>query len=1416
MKTAILGVAITMMFVSGAFAQLKPPVTVKTTYAIFNLGSVYKVQKTLKTTTTLGSEDGQSLSQSINLIKIAAAGEDCIINFGTETGKLKFPLNIGSAGIIFDGGESGKEWGTISLTGAVTSKSGADEIPTITMVNGVSVNSSANVTNTGLEVGGAFTNAGSGTLTITGGTVSMDANYYGVAVLNATTGKVNVSGGTIKNTVAHTNGRNAYGIYNTASGEINVSGGTISVTNNAVAIHNNGTGAVNISGGTVKAVGKDGLAVHNKSTGKVTVSGTATKVASENTAAGEGEGTIYLDGSGSAVTTARLEVKGGIVENTAASADGNAVYNNTKGAINVSGGTVYAEKGVAINNKQNGAVNLSGGIVQGTSGYAVSSNEGKVTVSDSAMVTSAHLLGTIHFGGKSQLDAFNMTGGTVKNTIAQEILGGCAVYSTNENAKMSISGGTLHGRALTISALGEITLSGNPTIISPIGYHLGKLKVVTDGATPFAPDAGKVYGLSFDSSPNLAAGLVAVTGGAAFINNFQSFNDKWGLTATGSNLVLKEQLVFYITAPGVLRQGSAAATPIDLNGRTTPVAIGDSAKGQPCTIYFGGTFSTLEVSGMFNFPENVQFGLITLKGKLKNTSATNPAIAIYGNTSMIISADIESEHQVISHHSSGTLNIIGGTLKSNTTNDVVYSRGTGKITVSGTAALTSAATGNNAVINLGAPTAGDNTDVRLEIADGTVVNTSSVGKAILNNSKATVIISSGEISARGSVVTNNAGGTLLINGGTVSTPAGTAVYNGPAGGTINIGGEAKIKATKHETDDEFGIAIANFSTATVWVGGGAVVSATNAPAIFNDQEGRIIIEGNAVVTSDNEDNYNGTIFLEGNKTSKNNRLEIRGGHIINTVDAGNGVFNTSTGSVIISGGTVENTMDGVAVHNIDEGEVIISGGTLKSADGTAIQNGNKGKITISGGDISGGGGALYNGYGTVTVEGSAHLWITGSDGDAIFNANGLIRIVGGTVESPQYAVGGSATSSTAEIVLGGDPLIIGDLRYQKGRLSIINDDRDDDFAPSGDKRYSLALQGTPAAGDVAVTGGAEFINNFTFSDPTLGLTVSGDNIVLAQAYAITVQNTGNGTASASMTSAVEGREILLTAIPDPGYRFYQWFGADGLTVTDNKFTMPEKAVTVTAAFEVATTYAVTVTSGAADRDEYEEGELVTITAAAPAAGKAFDKWTSADGVTFASATSASTTFEMLAKAVTVTATYKTAYAVTVVNGATDKAEAGEGATVKITADAPEEGYVFDKWTSADVIIDDSTSAVTTFVMPAKAVTVTAVYKAATLTPIIYGDEKKSDKRGELKLLPGNIVSKSATIAVEGGAQLKVVIYDNTGNVVFERTERGSKVEWDLTNSAGRNVANGSYLLVVEAKNAKGQTSMHKAKLGVKR
>ena len=77
----------------------------------------------------------------------------------------------------------------------------------------------------------------------------------------------------------------------------------------------------------------------------------------------------------------------------------------------------------------------------------------------------------------------------------------------------------------------------------------------------------------------------------------------------------------------------------------------------------------------------------------------------------------------------------------------------------------------------------------------------------------------------------------------------------------------------------------------------------------------------------------------------------------------------------------------------------------------------------------------------------------------------------------------------------------------------------------------------------------------------------------------------------------------------------------------------------------------------------------------------------------------------------------TQYAVTVNKGTANPVTAVAGTTITITADAPENGYVFDKWVSTDgVVFADANSETTTFIMPESNVTVTATYKPVVVPP----------------------------------------------------------------------------------------------------
>ena len=124
---------------------------------------------------------------------------------------------------------------------------------------------------------------------------------------------------------------------------------------------------------------------------------------------------------------------------------------------------------------------------------------------------------------------------------------------------------------------------------------------------------------------------------------------------------------------------------------------------------------------------------------------------------------------------------------------------------------------------------------------------------------------------------------------------------------------------------------------------------------------------------------------------------------------------------------------------------------------------------------------------------------------------------------------------------------------------------------SGNLPDGLKLDGNigEISGEPTVEGTATFTvkaENSAGSDTKeLSITITKD---APAEYTVTVTTEGSGTASASPAKAVAGTEITLTAMPDTGYRFREWQVIDGgVTIQDDKFTMPDKSVEVKAVFE---------------------------------------------------------------------------------------------------------------------------------------------------------------------------------------------------------------------------------------------------------
>ena len=232
-----------------------------------------------------------------------------------------------------------------------------------------------------------------------------------------------------------------------------------------------------------------------------------------------------------------------------------------------------------------------------------------------------------------------------------------------------------------------------------------------------------------------------------------------------------------------------------------------------------------------------------------------------------------------------------------------------------------------------------------------------------------------------------------------------------------------------------------------------------------------------------------------------------------------------------------------------------------------------------------------------------------------------------------------------------------------------------------------------------------------------------NSVIPPTTYTVTISNDGNGSGTASPSAAVVGTEITLTATPNTGYRFKEWeIISGGVTITNNKFTMPDGNVEVKAIFEkdappAPTEYTVTVTSGgngtaSASHAKAVVGTEITLTAT-PNTGYRFKEWEIISG----GVTITNNKFTMPDGNVEVKAIFEkdappapTEYTVTVTSGGNGTASASHakavvGTEITLTA-TPNTGYRFKEWEviSGGVVITNNK-----FTMPDGNVEIRAIF-----------------------------------------------------------------------------------------------------------
>ena len=379
------------------------------------------------------------------------------------------------------------------------------------------------------------------------------------------------------------------------------------------------------------------------------------------------------------------------------------------------------------------------------------------------------------------------------------------------------------------------------------------------------------------------------------------------------------------------------------------------------------------------------------------------------------------------------------------------------------------------------------------------------------------------------------------------------------------------------------------------------------------------------------DNGGGVAVNPACKFTMNNGSEIRsctarnGGGVYTNISRtnGNGVFTLRNGAIL---SCTANTSDhlrsrGGGVYN--EGSFIMEDGTIKGC--TAIKTEerltggvyNLREFTMSGGAIGEDGkddeSHVYNAADTAavfTISGAAKIYtnvandsrlnayggeISGDVTNAVASRYAVITGTEGVAGSTEFS--GAVINSEAGTIAGGTfthtvtnnvdtvtnnvgTILGGDFSEAtlSGKLAITFEPNNGDNSSRQEVDWSKdgAKLSTPTPEPTKeghTFEGWYYDNNgenrkWDFETDKAKYTMTLTAQWKANTYTVTVENDGNGTASADPASASMGAEVSLTATPKSGYHFKMWEVVSGdVEIKDNKFTMPAAHVTVKAIFE---------------------------------------------------------------------------------------------------------------------------------------------------------------------------------------------------------------------------------------------------------
>lgn len=308
---------------------------------------------------------------------------------------------------------------------------------------------------------------------------------------------------------------------------------------------------------------------------------------------------------------------------------------------------------------------------------------------------------------------------------------------------------------------------------------------------------------------------------------------------------------------------------------------------------------------------------------------------------------------------------------------------------------------------------------------------------------------------------------------------------------------------------------------------------------------------------------------------------------------------------------------------------------------------------------------------TVTIEATPNTGYTFSSWNVTKTSGGAaVSVANGSANPTTFTMPAEAVTVAATFTINTHAL---DLTSTNGTCAVTVNGEDWDGSSAIAYGADVEITATPDDGylfdewDHTLTSPTISSNVISFTMPDDDVVIKAKFVDASTVKSITISDAiEHGTVTASSNTASAGDEITLTATPDAGYAFSSWSVVDEssnvVTVTNNKFTMPDANVTVSATF---TAIPVTGVSLNKTSTTISVGETETLTATV-APSNALNKavtWTSsntdvamvANGVVTAKAAGSAT--------ITVTTTdggFTATCAVTVVNAVTFDATTDTG------------------------------------------------------------------------------------------------------------------------------------------------------------